>query len=89
MTKREPLSNENKSPDYGLLQRMVDSLYKHDEFVRRLDVLIQAETFDLPADLMEVVSLLPPGRYDRQTLCDQLNSSIAGHAWGQVYGTVE
>lgn len=57
--------------------------------VRRLDVVIQAEAADLPDDLMRIVNLIPPGDYTRQRLCDQLNSAITGHAWGQVYGTVE
>ena len=26
---------------------------------------------------------------DRQSLCDQLNSALAAHGWGAVYGTVE
>ena len=38
---------------------------------------------------MEIVNLLPPGVYDRQALCDQLNSALAAHGWGAVYGTVE
>ena len=38
---------------------------------------------------MEIVNLLPPGYYDRQSLCDQLNSALAAHGWGAVYGTVE
>lgn len=80
------------SPDYGALQAVVDDLYEgmpRDYEVKRLDVVIAAEAGDLPADLLEVVSLLPPGAYTRVRLCDQLNSSIVGHAWGQVYGTVE
>ena len=27
--------------------------------------------------------------YDRQSLCDQLNSALAAHGWGAIYGTVE
>ena len=57
--------------------------------VRRLDAVIAAEAADLPEDLLRIVSLVPPGSYTRQKLCDQLNSAITGHAWGQVYGTVE
>lgn len=57
--------------------------------VRRLDAVIAAESADLPEDLMRIVNLVPPGDYTRQRLCDQLNSAITGHAWGQVYGTVE
>lgn len=56
--------------------------------VRRLDVVIAAESADLPDDLMGLVKLLPPGDYTREALCTQLNSAIGGHAWGQVYGTV-
>ena len=56
--------------------------------VRRLDVVLAAESADVPPDLREVVELLPPGSYTRRRLCDQLNSSLAGHGWGQVYGTV-
>lgn len=80
------------SPAYGALQAIVDDLYEdmpHDYEVRRLDVIIAAESGDLPSDLLEVASLLPPGKYTRARLCDQLNSAIVGHAWGQVYGTVE
>ena len=80
------------SPAYGALQAIVDDLYEdmpRDYEVRRLDVIIAAESGDLPPDLLEVASLLPPGKYTRARLCDQLNSAIVGHAWGQVYGTVE
>ena len=38
---------------------------------------------------MEIVNLLPPGYYDRQSLCDQLNSALAAHGWGAIYRTVE
>ena len=81
-------SNIERSPHYGALQDMVDGLFagaSADDTVRRLDAVIAAEA----ADLMEVVRLLPPGSYTRQRLCDQVNSALGGHAWGQVYGTVE
>lgn len=84
-----PLSNIERSEDYGMLQKVIDALYAEREFASRLDALLLAESFDLPYDLIEIVSLLPPGDYVRQSMCDQLNSAIAGHAWGQVYGTVE
>ena len=80
------------SPSFGALQAIVDDLFEGMERtyeVRHLDVVIAAESGDLPADLMEIVNLLPPGTFTRQKLCDQLNSAIGGHAWGQVYGTVE
>ena len=92
MAQKSEQSNIVRSPDYGALQDVVDSLFAGcgplDE-VRRLDVVLAGESGDLPADLLEVIALLPPGNYTRQRLCDQLNSSIGGHAWGQVYGTVE
>lgn len=80
------------SEDYGALQLLVDELFEDmpaDHEVRRLDVVVLAESYDLPDDLLEIVKLLPPGDYTRGRLCDQLNSAIVGHAWGQVYGTVD
>ena len=78
-----------RSDDFGALQKVVDSLYAGEEQVSRLDVVLAAEAADLPRDLIEVVELLPPGRYTRTKLCTQLNSSIGGHGWGYVYGTVK
>ena len=78
-----------RSEDYGALQKVVDALYAHARTVSRLDVVHGAEAADLPRDLMEVVELLPPGTYTRERLCTQLNSSIGGHGWGYVYGTVK
>lgn len=81
-----------QSPDYGALQFVIDELFEdtpRDYSVRRLDVVIAAEANDLPAELLEIVNLLPPGNYTRKRLCDQVNSAIVGHAWGLVYGTVE
>lgn len=89
MEKRQPISNLQRSEDYGALQRVVDTLFREAEFMRRLDVVVLAESYDLPEDLLEIVNLLPSGTYSRRSLCRQLNSSISGHAWGQVYGTVE
>lgn len=80
------------SPSYGALQVVIDDLYEDmpsDYEVRRLDVIVAAEAGDLPDDLLEIVNLLPPGSFTRERLCVQLNSAIVGHAWGQVYGTVE
>lgn len=80
------------SPSYGALQTIVDDLFdgKPADFeVRRLDVVLAGESSDLPPELQEVIGLLPPVDFTRVRLCDQLNSAIGGHAWGQVYGTVE
>ncbi len=78
-----------QSESFGELQRFVDSLFAGRARVDRLDAVVQAELLDLERDLIEIVSLLPPGTYDRQRLCDQLNSALAAHGWGAVYGTVE
>lgn len=78
-----------QADEYGELQRLVDSLYSNKHEIDRLDLVVQAEILDLPADLMEIVTLLPPGIYERLRLCDQLNSSLAAHGWGSLYGTVE
>lgn len=77
------------SEEYGTLQRLVDHLYENKRFVDRLEIILTGENVDLCSDLQELLTLLPPGRYSRQKLCDQLNSSISGHGWGMVYGTVE
>ncbi len=85
-------TNTKRSPHYGMLQDVVDSVYQGLDAkaaVRRLDIVVAAESFDLPDDLTEIIALLPPGNFTRQRLCDQLNSAIGGHAWGQVYGTVQ
>ena len=79
------------SPSFGALQSIVDELFEgepSDYTVRRLDIIVTAESSNLPDDLLEIVNLLPPGDYTRIRLCDQLNSAIGGHAWGLVYGTV-
>ena len=78
-----------QADEYGELQRLVDSLYSNKHEIDRLDLVVQAEILDLPADLMEIVTLLPPGIYERSRLCDQLNSSLGAHGWGSLYGTVE
>lgn len=78
-----------KSPAYGALQELTDELFQYEEVVRRVDIVVLAESHDLPPDLQEVVNLLPPGTYSRQRFCDQINSSLTGHGWGLVYGTIE
>lgn len=95
------MSNVKRSPYYGALQTVVDDLFSEDDApylalvdeeaafkVSKLRAVVQAEAADLPEDLLRIVRMLPPGEYTRQRLCDQLNSGIVGHAWGQVYGTV-
>lgn len=79
------------SPDFGQFQEFIDYLFRgrEEDFLPRLEVVMQAESYDLNPDLLEVVSLLPPGRYNRVKLCTQLNSSLSSHGWGYVYGTVQ
>ena len=83
------MMGEFQSEDFGELQRLVDGLYAGRAMVDRLDLVVQAEILDLSEDLLEIVNLLPPGTYERQRLCDQLNSALAAHGWGSAYGTVE
>ena len=78
-----------QAEEFGDLQRLVDGMFVGRETIDRLDLVVQAEILDLADDLMEIVGLLPPGTYDRQRLCDQLNSALAAHGWGSTYGTVE
>ncbi len=78
-----------KSEEYGTLQRLIDVLYAHQKYVKKVEALVTAEVHDLHPDLLELINNLPPGTYDRQTMCDQLNSAISGRAWGMIYGTVE
>lgn len=96
------MSNIKRSPHYGALQGIVDDLFREDDApymqlvdeaaafkVSKLDAVMAAEAADLPDELVRIVRMLPSGEYTRQRLTDQLNSAITGHAWGQVYGTVE
>ena len=79
-----------QSEEFGELQRLVDGMFAGGRTsIERLDIVVQAEILDLSADLLEIVNLLPPGTYDRQRLCDQINSARAAHGWGSAYGTVE
>ncbi|MBS7157496.1 MAG: hypothetical protein KH040_01135 [Collinsella sp.] len=79
-----------QSEEFGELQRLVDGMFAGGRTsIERLDIVVQAEILDLSADLLEIVNLLPPGTYDRQRLCDQINSALAAHGWGSAYGTVE
>lgn len=78
-----------QAEEFGDLQRLVDGLFTGRTTVDRLDLIVQAEILDLVPDLQEIVNLVPPGTYDRQRLCDQINSALAAHGWGATYGTVE
>lgn len=82
------MAAREKSPDFGMLQEFVDMLFASAEFYARLDIVLQAESYGLNEELLEVVSLLPPGTYGRDRLCSQLNSSLSSHGWGYVYGAV-
>lgn len=83
------MRSPQRSEEYGMLQHVIDTLYLSRKRATRLDLVLGAEAADLGDDLMEIVSLLPPGSYDREALCLQLNSAISAHGWGLVYGTVE
>ncbi len=78
-----------RSEYYGVLQELINDLFSNRKTLSTMELSLHAEILDLPKDLQEICSLVPPGTYDRQSLCDQMNSSIAGHGWGGVYGTVD
>jgi len=96
-----PAASRPKSPDRSRLeesrvpadrpdmQRLVDNLFEHAAIVSRLDVVVRAESFDMPDAVREIVALLPPVRYVRRQLCDQLNSAITAHGFGGSMGTVD
>jgi hypothetical protein len=75
--------------DRELLARFMDSLFRDSPRAQRLDVLLRAQTYDLPEILIDIVNNLPPGTYTRHRLADQLNSAIVGHGLSRRYGTVE
>lgn len=75
--------------DKELFQRYVDTLFAGRVTVSRLDAVLRAEAIDLPYELLEIVELLPPGVYNRQSITDQFNSALKGHGWTGAYGTVD
>lgn len=82
------MAKQEKSPDYGVLQEFIESLYSNDDAQTRLDIVLQAEAYGLNDDLLEIITLLPPGTYTREKVCSQLNSSLSSHGWGYYYGAV-
>ncbi len=80
--------NTPQDEDYGVLQELVDAAFRTSATADRLDLVTQAEIHDVSADIMEVVELMPPGRYTRGQMADQMNSIITAHGWGLRYGTV-
>lgn len=75
--------------DRELLQRFLDSLFRDVKTVKRLDVVLRAQTYDLPEILLDIVNNLPPVLYSRHKLADQLNSAIIGHGLSRRFGTVD
>ena len=51
--------------DRELLQRFLDSLFRDAKTVRRLDVVLRAQTYDLPEIMIDMVNNLPPVPYTR------------------------
>ncbi|MRR12242.1 hypothetical protein EG835_07200 [bacterium] len=73
--------------DREQIRRWLDALYRDEKVVTQLDAVVRAETFDLPSNMMDIVSMLPPGRYTRGRLADQLNSAIVGRGLSRQLGT--
>jgi len=75
--------------DRELVARFMDSLFRDTKRVSRLDVVLRAQTYDLPEVLVEIAENLPPVVYTRHRLADQFNSAIVGHGLSRQYGTVD
>lgn len=75
--------------DREQMRRWLDALYKNARVVSQLDATVCAEVFDLPDAAMELLRGLPPGRYTRARLCDQLNSAIVARGLSRELGTHE
>lgn len=73
--------------DHEQIRRWLDSLYRDSRVVSGLDATLRAQTFDLPEIAMDIVEGLPPGRYTRARLCDQLNSAIVARGVSRALGT--
>lgn len=73
--------------DREQIRRWLDALFGSARTITQLDAVTRAEIFDLPADVMDIVRTLPPGRYSRTRLCDQLNSAIVGRGLSRRFGT--
>lgn len=84
-----PTINVPQDEDYGVLQELLETVFRKKTRVERMDLLTQAEAHDVSADIMEVVELMPSGSYTRREMADQMNSIITAHGWGLRYGTVE
>ncbi len=84
-----PIINVPHDEDYGVLQDLVNAVFRKGGRVSRMELVTQAEAHDVSADIMEVVELMPSGSYSRTELTDQMNSIITAHGWGLRYGTVE
>ena len=84
-----PIINVPPDEDYGVLQDLVDAVFRRAPRVSRMELLTQAEAHDVSEDIMEVVELMPSGSYTRTEMADQMNSIITAHGWGLRYGTVE
>jgi hypothetical protein len=73
--------------DREQIQRWLDALFRTGRTATRLDAVLTAEIFDLPVAAIEIVDGLPPGRYTRARLCDQLNSAIVARGLSRELGT--
>jgi hypothetical protein len=74
----------------GSLQLLVDMLFpERGVVVDTIDVALRAEILDVPEDALGVIGVLPPGRYTRQRLCDQLNSALVAHGLTRTIATVD
>ncbi|MBE0476456.1 MAG: hypothetical protein IBX62_05095 [Coriobacteriia bacterium] len=74
---------------HTVVERMLDHLFQDQRAVSRYRILQQAEAMSLPAEVLALFDLLPPGEFTRRRLVDQLNSAIVGHGMGATLGTFD
>lgn len=77
------------APEFGDLQYLLDMVFRRDDRVDQIDLILAAEQLDLCEELLEICTLVPAGIYTRPRLCDKMNASIVGHGWSRRYGLVE
>lgn len=77
------------TPETTELQDCVEAIFTGHRYATSLELLTRAEICDLGEKPMEVVSLLPAGRYTRRQMAEQLNSIICAHAWSRDVGLVD
>ncbi len=80
---------QDLNEELELLQTLINRAYKQEKYLERLSLVLSCESADIHPELMEIVKLLPPGRYARPRLIDELNSCLAARALSQRFGLLD